>query len=68
MDVALPFLRHASKLDIVRVGSAVLFVVIFGLENHRPAGREDTVVCIELIRLEEEAPKDRIDGQTLSIG
>ena len=62
MDMPFSFLWHAGELDIFGVGSGLLFVVVLGLEDHRPASGEDVVVCIELIRLEEEAPKDRIDG------
>jgi hypothetical protein len=68
MNVPLSLLWHASELDIVGVSGGVLFVVVLGLEDNRPACGEDTVVCTELIRLEEEAAKDRIDGQALSIG
>jgi hypothetical protein len=68
MNVPFSLLWHASELDNFGASGGVLIVVVLGLEDNCPACREDTVVCTELIRLEEEAAKDGIDGQTLPIG
>lgn len=50
---------------IVAAGLAI----VFGVDDNRPAYWERRlVVLVELMALEEEAGKDRLDGECLTVG
>lgn len=46
----------------------MILLVVFGVQDDRPARRHDVVVSLEVIGLEANASKDRSDGQSLTIG
>lgn len=55
-------------LFIIIVNFRMVLVRIFGLQNDCPAGREDSVVNVQLICLKEETAKNRSHSEGLTIG
>lgn len=68
MDVALPLFRHASKLCILAIPLVGIFRIVLGLQDDGPTCGENIVMDVEVIRLEEKAPKHRQYRQILAVG
>ena len=62
--------RSVELLPLVwrRLGAVIVSVAVSGLEDNGPAGGEDGVVDVEVVRFEGEASKDGRYGNGLPIG
>lgn len=67
--MALLLLWHPTELCNLYLRIAdMVFGEVLGLQNDRPTSREDIMMDVQIIRLEEESTKYRQDGEILAIG